>query len=411
MRQHTLVVIGSLVILGSLARAVVPQPVPSAEAESQGLSVQTLVLPEAETGYSVSRAFSGEVQARRQSDLGFERGGELTEIMATEGMTVAAGAPLARLDTRALLSERQGILAQIAAATAQLAELEAGPRSETIAVATASVQDLQNQLDLAAASYQRWQALYDEGAITQQQLDESAAQLGSLEARLVAAQQTEQELQVGSRPEQMQAQAARVASLEAALASLDVALAKSEIRAPYAGQIAARHSDEGTVVAAGQPVLRLVETGIWEARIGVPVHQTRRLGDAPEVEIEGQLYAAEVEAIAPEVDPISRTVTVLLRLEAATLISGQTARLHLTETINETGYWLPQTALVPASRGLWRVYSVAANQQVNPQVVEVVHSEAERVFVRGTLQAGDRIIVAGTQRLVPGQQVSLQGAL
>ncbi|MCJ2544499.1 HlyD family efflux transporter periplasmic adaptor subunit [Thermostichus vulcanus] len=79
-------------------------------------------------------------------------------------------------------------------------------------------------------------------------------------------------MQTGTRPEQITAQQARVQQLQASLASLDVALSKSVIRAPFAGRIALRHVDEGTVVGSGQPVLRLVESGAWEARIGVPTH-------------------------------------------------------------------------------------------------------------------------------------------
>ncbi|MBD2066202.1 efflux transporter periplasmic adaptor subunit, partial [Leptolyngbya sp. FACHB-671] len=35
--------------------------------------------------------------------------------------------------------------------------------------------------------------------------------------------------------------------------------------------------------------------------------------------------------------------------------------------------------------------------------VEVLHTETDRVLVRGLLQAGDRVVTEGIQRLVPGQ--------
>jgi len=39
---------------------------------------------------------------------------------------------------------------------------------------------------------------------------------------------------------------------------------------------------------------------------------------------------------------------------------------------------------------------------VDPRVVEVVHAEADRVFVRGTLRDGERVVATGLHRIVPG---------
>jgi multidrug efflux pump subunit AcrA (membrane-fusion protein) len=82
------------------------------------------------------------------------------------------------------------------------------------------------------------------------------------------------------------------------------------------------------------------------------------------------------------------------------------------------GYWLPTTALVGGSRGLWFCYvlkkiedrsSLSLPQtpafMIEQSNVEVLHTESDRVFVRGTLQPGDQVVINGTHRLVPGQQV------
>ena len=44
------------------------------------------------------------------------------------------------------------------------------------------------------------------------------------------------------------------------------------------------------------------------------------------------------------------------------------------------------------------------------RVVEVLHAEADRAYVRGTLQDGDWVVRTGVQRLVPGQQVAAAAA-
>lgn len=380
------------------------------------LPVSTLVI-EPVQAYDVDRAYTGEIQARRSSELGFEQGGEVTQLAVTEGMEVTEGAPLAYLNTQTLETEQQAVLAQLAIAQAQLQELQAGPRQEAIAAATATVDDIRNQLDLAELLQQRRQMLFTEGAIAQQDLDEVTYQVGSLRARLTAAQQQQQELQTGTRPEQIAAQEARIQQLQANLASLDVALSQRVLYAPFAGQVALRYVDEGTVVGAGEPVLRLVETGSWEARIGVPPQHVPRVGSAQTVAIAGTSYPAQVLSILPEVDPASRTVTVLLDVDVDMndVPSGQTARLMLSDRVVSEGYWVPTTALVPGVRGLWTAYTVTPDEDaqeparfiVNRQEVEILHMETERVLVRGTLQPGDRLVAEGSQRLVPGQTVRL----
>jgi len=170
--------------------------------------------------------------------------------------------------------------------------------------------------------------------------------------------------------------------------------------------------DEGTVVGSGQAVFRLVESGSWEARIGVPPHLLPPLGSQQRVHLGSQSYPAKVVAILPEVDPASRTVTVLLSLDADGIASGQTVQLNLTERIPMEGFWLPTTALVPGARGLWTVYTVGSAEfgqsQVQRQEVEILHTETEQVLVRGTLQPGDAVIIEGSQRLAPGQVVSVR---
>ncbi len=51
------------------------------------------------------------------------------------------------------------------------------------------------------------------------------------------------------------------------------------------------------------------------------------------------------------------------------------------------------------------MYVVNDQSKVERRVVEIIHTESERAYVRGTLENADRIVQIGVQRLVPGQQV------
>jgi hypothetical protein len=100
------------------------------------------------------------------------------------------------------------------------------------------------------------------------------------------------------------------------------------------------------------------------------------------------------------------------------IVHGQVVRLELEETVEAAGFWLPSTALTQAERGLWSAFvgedersSDSTTQtglfRVARRDLEVLHTESDRVLVRGTLQAGEQVITGGTHRVVPGQVVRL----
>ncbi|MEM6837495.1 MAG: efflux RND transporter periplasmic adaptor subunit [Cyanobacteria bacterium P01_C01_bin.120] len=421
LRSHWLVGLGGIGVCLAIgvpllhARLVAQEPA-SATSAARPLAVETLTI-EAVDNYVASRAYTGEVAALRSSDLGFTRAGELVQVLVAEGDRVTAGQPLAQLDTQSLATQRQQLEAQRAEAQARLLELERGARSEVIAAAQAEVRDFENQLQLQERQRSRREFLYEEGAISREQLDEFAFGAETLEARLDQSSSRLDELLSGTRPEQIAAQRAVVQQLTASIADLDVALGKSTLKAPFDAIVSTRQVDEGMVVGAGQSVMRLVENAVPEARIGMPETAANRLqpGTSVTVTMDNTAYSATAKSILPEVDLETRTQMVIFQLEPAALSRvnpGQVVRVELTETIAQSGFWLPTQALTQDIRGLWSAYTVmpadAATDtyEIQPQSVEILHQESDRVFVRGTLTDGDRIVANGVHRLVPGQQVN-----
>jgi multidrug efflux pump subunit AcrA (membrane-fusion protein) len=383
---------------------------------SRILPVETLTVQPVDS-YEVSRTYTGEIAALRASDLGFERSGELIQVLVKEGDRVKAGQSLARLDTRNLETQRQQLEAEKARAEAQLVELKAGPRQEDINAARAAVRDLEEQLKLQQVQRSRREFLYGEGAISREELDEYTYGAQALQARLEQARSNLEELLNGTRWEQIAAQQAAVQQLDARIADVEVTVAKSTLKAPFAGIVATRQVDEGTVVGAGQSVINLVENAAPEARIGMPTGMANQLqiGSSQTVKIGSETYSATVSSILPEVDPNTRTQIVVFALERSAIPQinpGQTVRVDLIETIATQGYWLPTESLSQGIRGLWTCYVLTQPDDTKPEVyeikqqsVEILHQESDRVLVRGTLQAGDRIVANGTHRLVPGQKV------
>lgn len=400
-------------LLGDIAQAETEETV------AKVLTVATTRLVP-ESSYAMTRAYTGVVASLRTSELGFEYGGTLVWVGVDRGDRVTQGTPIARLDTRNLEAERSQLEAQRNQELAVLAELQQGARQENIDAAQSTVRDLENQLELQRIRQSRREYLADEGAISREQLDEVAFGAEALEDRLEAARSQLQELQTGIRPEKIAAQTAAVDQLTARIRNIDITIEKSTIFAPFDGVIGERQQDEGTVVGVGQPVVRVVESAQPEVEVGIPPKHLDSLavGQPQAIDIEGQVYSATVQSILPELDPTTRTRTVVLQLNGVnptTMAPGQIARLNLSESIAETGYWLPTSALIQGEKGLWNAYAAVtgdgedSKHQVERRLVEVLHTEGDRVFVRGTLNPDDLIITNGTQKLVPGQQVHPDG--
>lgn len=434
MRYGLLGAAGLSMLLGSVAgyKAVVGSLEEIAPAQSRVLPVDTLAI-ERVSAYQVPRIYTGEITALRSSNLGFERGGELVEVMVNEGDRVRAGTPIAGLDTQNLATQRRQISAQKTQAQARLSELENGARPEEIAAAKAEVRDLEQQLALQKTQEQRREYLYAQGAIAKEQLDEFAFGANSLQAKLDQARSRLNELINGTRFEQIDGQRAAVEQLQAQLDDIDVNIAKSTITAPFDGIIAERSIDEGTVLNAGQAVVELIEAAAPEAQIGLPAAVANQLqvGSVQTIRVNNQPYQAEVAAILPQVDSATRTQKVVLKLEPSAIGEiepGQTARLTINETIQTDGYWLPTEALTQGIRGLWTCYvlvpeetvesdaagsTVIGSTMIEQRSVEIIQQESTgkgaesktRALVRGTLNPGEKVVASGVHRLVAGQRV------
>ena len=308
---------------------------------------------------SIEEFFPGLVAARRQSALGFERGGRIDAITVDVGAQVRAGDVLAVLDTRA-------VTAQIAAADAQTAEAAA-------------------QTALAAETEARQEQLLDRGHISQQRLDEVRTSTRAARAR----------------------QNAAAAAADAIRVQLDLA----EMTAPFDGVVTARLADEGTIAAPGQPLLELMESGSLEIRVGLPPvlaaslsadHPYRFLAD-------GGPLNARFRASTGVVDQHSRTVTVLFDIEPGAVAVGQVVRLAMATPIDADGFWVPTSALAEGRRGLWTVYVLNPDEGdylLEARVVETVRIEADRVFVRGAVADGELVLASGIQRITPGLRVA-----
>ena len=325
------------------------------------------VTPQAE--FSTNRVYAGTSRAARRAELGFKRGGEVATVMVDLGDSVAAGQLLAQLDTRALASDLRRA------------------QSEEV-LAAANRRSASAQTELAANTERRVRALRANGNVSQQAFDEAHLQYRVSRAQLEVAQ-------------------ASLGRAQAAVEAMEVALSEAEIRAPFGGVIQARHVDEGSQIGPGSPALSLVETSKREAHIGIPESAVTSLtvGDAYTIIWQNVSASAQLRSLLPEVNPNTRTVTAVFTVADQRIPLGAVVELSLRQRVPGNGFWVPIDALTAMDRGLWGVFIIDAENIVQQRLVEIVHNEGDRAFVRGLLSTSDRVVATGTQRIVAGQRV------
>ncbi|WP_119166077.1 efflux RND transporter periplasmic adaptor subunit [Algihabitans albus] len=320
------------------------------------VQVQTVLRQDS---YRINERFAGRLEPARRSSLAFERAGLLIEVMVEEGDRVETGQLLAQLDIDPLLAQRDAV-------TAQQAQVAA-------------------DLDLARRTLRRQRDLFDQGHVSSQRLDE---------ARLSA-----------------DALAARARALAADLRALDIDIDKSTLRAPFSGQLAARHLDEGAVVSPGGAVLDLLESSRPQARIGVTPEAARRIfaGATFALQASGKDLEGRLAATRPDIAPETRSIELLFDLaDRQDVPFGEVVTLRLAREIDGSGFWLPLTALYEDEKGLWSVFTLIerdGDSLVARETVEVLHAEDGQAFVRGTLAAQADVVVGNAERVVPGQRV------
>jgi multidrug resistance efflux pump len=386
------------------------------DAKPQMVYVKTIRL-EKRSDFLIPVWYTGQVRARRKTQVAFQRAGKVTEIKFDEGDSVTEGQLIALLDARQVNARMHQMSAQLLAIRARRDELKKGPRIQAIRTAQANVTDFQQQLANANLDLEREGRLLRKNAGSQQEYDRAKYSVTTLQARIDAASAQLEELKVGTRIEQVDAAEAQLESARAAAEIAEHDFDDCTLRAPFSGTITRRMIDEGAVVDSGTPVFELVESSRLELSVGLPVEICRDLnpGDSATVDVSGVKVTATLRAKRLAMDRTTRTQAAIFDLAtgAATqgIVDNQMGRIKFEKSMQEAGFLIPTNAIVNDQQGLWNCYTVEERDGktvVQRQSVEVLHFQGDFVFVRGTITEGQRVVAEGLQRLTSGQVVQLK---
>ena len=255
---------------------------------------------------------SGTVEAT-QAALGFQMPGRIDRIAVREGDKVTTGDTLAWLDHVELNARKAQAQAQLNAARATLAEIEAGARSEEIEQARIALHAAVGRLNNAQQDFDRTQQLVRGGAVAQEVLDNARLALDQATSQKNQAEQQVKLLESGARPERITTQRAVIAQGEAALRQVDAAIGNAVVVAPFDGVVSTRDREPGETVGAGIPVVTLLNNNDRWIRIYIREDQIGAVHLGDPVSITGDTYAnrtysGAVSFIASEAEFTPRNV-------------------------------------------------------------------------------------------------------
>jgi RND family efflux transporter MFP subunit len=307
---------------------------------------------------SNGRSFTGIVEARVQSDLGFRVAGKILERSVDVGQRVQKGQPLMRLDPADLRLS----------AAAQQANVEAARAKYT----------------QAKADETRSGMLVKSGVISPREYDQDRAALDAAKAQLEAAEAQ-----------------ARVSNNSSDYAIL---LADAD------GVIVRTLSEPGQVVGAGQAVIQLAHDGPREALINLPEGVRPDLGAAASARLYGQdqIYQASLRQLSDAADPASRTFEAryVLEGEAASAPLGSTITITLVtkQASGKQSVRVPIGAVYDRGSGPG-VWIVDDKSEVNFRAVQIASIGQEEVVVSHGVEAGEKVVSLGAHLLREGQVV------
>lgn len=187
--------------------------------------------------------------------------GRVLAVLVEEGQTVETGQVVARMDTSELEAQFAGAEAQVRRAEKAIAEAEA------------AIAQRESERTLAEQEHERASKLKESGYGTVQSLDLRQSQLNVALAALRAAEASLDEAHAAA--DAARAEVARVQSL----------IDDSTLKAPRRGRVEYKLVQSGEVVAAGAPIVTLLDLSDVYMTVFVPARVAGRLAMGDEARI------------------------------------------------------------------------------------------------------------------------------
>jgi HlyD family secretion protein len=228
----------------------------------------------------------GEVDATR-FDIAARVDGRVAEIPVERGQNVPAHAVLVRIDNPETFAKNDQALAAKIVADAQLANINAGTRAETIAARKAELERAQASLVLAQKTYERARQLAASGNAPQARLDQTTDTLHEGERAVDQAKSAYDQAVNGYTKEEREIAVANVGKAIADIKEIQSILDQMVVYAPVAAQVYQRNVEPGEYVSPGVPLVTLIDLNdMWvHFDLREDLVKTLKVGDRFDVRI------------------------------------------------------------------------------------------------------------------------------
>ena len=203
------------------------------------------------------------------------------------------------------------------------------------------------------------------------------------------------------------AAAADLAAQQARADQLRDEIARSEIRAPFAGIVAERYVQAGERVALGDNVVRLMDAESLEVIARAPLEHMQYIhaGDTITLTDGRRSEPANVRAVISVGNLDVHLFELRIDVPPGTWPAGQTLRAHVPTAEHREVLAVPRDALVLRGDGI-SIYTVAEDQTARRIMVGTGIADGDWIEISGEgIAPGMRVITRGNERLREGQTV------
>ena len=199
---------------------------------------------------------------------------------------------------------------------------------------------------------------------------------------------------------------------ELAAASARVAQTREKIRrlriaAPFAGVISEVYTETGEWLSVGDSIVDLVDTEALEVETHVSANVLAHIsvGDLIEVKTGNGVYKTRLQVIVPVGDRMSRLFELRLTPNETIGPPGLAVQVFLPVTSSRDGLLAPEDALIIRRDGV-SVFRIEADMTASRVPVRVgLSARNGLVEIIGDLEAGNRVVIRGGERLRDGSTV------
>jgi RND family efflux transporter MFP subunit len=337
----------------------------SAEVKRQpvnGVTVWRVPLSQVDAYYETS----GTVKAKTTSIVASRVMGTVTGVRVKIGDRVKAGDLLMTIDDRDMVQKVGGA--------------EAGHR-EALKAREAAEQGKK----LADITYERYKQLYDQKAVTGQEMDQIEAQKKVSDLEHERTNET-------------------VNRAKAALDEARIHQGFTRIVAPVSGIVTEKKIEQGSMVIPGMPLATVEDTSQFkvEAFIDERLAGKLKAGMPAYVVLDstGDGIQGAIGEISSAIDPSSRTYLINIYLKGQSLRTGLYVKVLIPEGRKEA-VLVPAKAVVERGQ-LTGMYVVDDSDVITYRLIRTGRRYEQNLEVLSGLMSGERIITVGTEKAVDG---------